>query len=213
MSSIPERAEQAPPKRSRGRPQTVSRDAIAAAGLDLFLRDGFERTTMTQIAAEAAVGRKTLFTYFPNKADIVWNRFERQLHDLSASLESAPPDMSSTDAALQAVMRALHTYPAAVPVMRAEVTLIQETPELQSYAFMRGRPWRDAIAAFLAERERMDPRGVLPEVAGHGYWHAMFIGFREWLASEDHAPRPHVERALREYSAAVRAAFDAAARA
>lgn len=42
---------------------------IAVAG-ELFNRQGFENTTMDQIAAEAVVSRKTLYNYFPLKEAI-----------------------------------------------------------------------------------------------------------------------------------------------
>ena len=193
--------------RGRGRPATVSADAVAQTGLDLFLTRGFDETTMTEIATAAGIGRKTLFAYFPNKADIVWNRFAPQLADLTSALATSPHDIPSTDAVVDAVLRGLHSGPGDVPVMRAEVVLIQQTPALQSYAHMRGEPWRTAISRFLAEREGLDPEDVLPQVLGHGYWEAMFVGFRNWIRSGEIAPTPFVERALRDYSRALRAAF------
>lgn len=194
-------------RRGRGRPATVSADAVAQTGLDLFLAQGFDETTMTEIAAAAGIGRKTLFAYFPNKADIVWNRFERQLADLTTALANSPTDVASTDAVVDAVLRGLHTDPAVIPVMRAEVVLIQQVPSLEGYAHVRGQPWRSAISSFLAEREGLNPDDVLPQVLGHGYWEAMFVGFRQWIRSEEALPKPFVERALCEYSRALRAAF------
>jgi AcrR family transcriptional regulator len=196
------------PRRGRGRPSTVSADAVAQTGLNLFLAQGFDQTTMTDIAAAAGIGRKTLFAYFPNKADIVWNRFDRQLVDLTVALAESPTNIASTDAVVDAVLRGLHTDPAIVPVMRAEVVLIQQVPALESYAHMRGRPWRDAITHFLAEREGLNREDVLPQVLGHGYWEAMFVGFRNWIRSKEVLPRPFVERALRDYSRALSAAFE-----
>ncbi|WP_158254026.1 TetR family transcriptional regulator [Cryobacterium sp. Y62] len=182
-------------------------DAVAEIGLGLFLKNGFDKTTMTDIARAAGIGRKTLFNYFPNKADIVWNRFNRQLKDLTNALDHAPIDIVSTDAVVAAVLSGLHTYPAALPIMHAEVTLIQAVPSLQSYAYMQGQPWRDAITRFIAGREGLDPEDTLPEVLGHGYWHAMFVGFRKWLCAGQSSPLPYVETALRDYSRALQAAF------
>ncbi|WP_161498916.1 acyl-CoA-like ligand-binding transcription factor [Cryobacterium aureum] len=185
----------------------MSVDAVAEIGLGLFLTNGFDETTMTNIASAAGIGRKTLFNYFPNKADIVWNRFNRQLKDLTDALEHAPLDIVSTDAVVAAVLSGLHTHPTVLPIMRAEVTLIQAVPALQSYAYMQGQPWRDAITRFIAGREGLDPADTLPEVLGHGYWHAMFVGFRKWIHSGQSSPSPYVETALRDYSRALQAAF------
>ena len=46
------------------------RDRIIAVAGELFNRQGFENTTMDQIAAKAAVARKTLYNYFPFKEAI-----------------------------------------------------------------------------------------------------------------------------------------------
>ena len=195
------------PTRGRGRPATISADAIAETGLRLFLENGFDATTMTQIALAAGVGRKTMFTYFPSKADIVWNRFHRQLATLSAALADSAPDVVSTDAVVTAVLAGLETKPTSLPAMRAEVLLIEANPSLQAYAYLRGAPWRATISEFLASREGLDAHDVLPEVLGYGYWHAMFIGFRRWIGSGDASPEMHVEAALTEYSHALTAAF------
>jgi AcrR family transcriptional regulator len=47
---------------------------IADTGLAMFLRDGFDETTLDAIAAEAGISRRTFFHYFPTKEAIfkVW---------------------------------------------------------------------------------------------------------------------------------------------
>ncbi|MEV7646831.1 TetR family transcriptional regulator [Arthrobacter sp. NPDC089319] len=193
--------------RGRGRPATVSPDAVAAVGLEMFMRDGFEATTMTEIALAAGIARKTLFTYFPTKADIVWNRFQDQLADVRQALENTSNDVETVDAIVAAVMRGLHMAPQEVPIVRAEVTLIRDTEVLQSYSYMQGAPWREALARFIAEREGLEYDGVLPQVLAHGFWQAMFVAHRQWLDSDDPAPAAHIESALVEFADAVRGAF------
>lgn len=46
------------------------RERIVAVAGELFNQQGFENTTMDQIAAEAVVARKTLYNYFPLKEAI-----------------------------------------------------------------------------------------------------------------------------------------------
>jgi AcrR family transcriptional regulator len=181
---------------------------VARTGLDLFLTQGFDDTTMTEIAAAAGIGRKTLFAYFPCKAAIVWNRFNSQLAAFTAALAEHPPETASADALIDAILRGVHTDPEAVPLLRAEVTLIQQVPELEGYAHTSGKPWRTAITAFLAEREGLSVDDVLPQVLSHGYWEAIFVGFRDWIRSGEEQPLPFIERALRQYAHAIRAAFE-----
>jgi AcrR family transcriptional regulator len=60
-SKPPESASRIERKRAR------NRDALLAAARKLFIRDGFERTTIAGIAEEADLGFGTFYRYFPDK--------------------------------------------------------------------------------------------------------------------------------------------------
>lgn len=45
-------------------------DAIAAAALVLFARDGYERTSVDAIAAEAGVSKRTVYSHYRDKEDL-----------------------------------------------------------------------------------------------------------------------------------------------
>ena len=51
-------------------PSEKTRLKLIAAAQQLFVRKGYESTTMSDIAAESGKGRRTLYTYFENKAEI-----------------------------------------------------------------------------------------------------------------------------------------------
>lgn len=55
--------------RERKRQQT--RQAIASAGLGLFLQQGYDGTTLDQIAAAAGISRRSFFAYFPSKEELL----------------------------------------------------------------------------------------------------------------------------------------------
>ena len=55
--------------RERKRRETLRR--IAEQGLKLFLTNGFEATTLDQIAEAAGISRRTFFYYFKSKEDIL----------------------------------------------------------------------------------------------------------------------------------------------
>ena len=67
------------PSAARGHPGTghdpVSgwqrkHDAIAAAALVLFARDGYERTSVDAIAAEAGVSKRTVYSHYGDKENL-----------------------------------------------------------------------------------------------------------------------------------------------
>ena len=58
--------------RERKRRQT--RERIVAAGLNLFIENGYEATTLDMIAEAAGISRRTFFHYFKSKDDILLAR-------------------------------------------------------------------------------------------------------------------------------------------
>ena len=47
------------------------RDAILSHALDVFRKEGFERASMSQIAAHVGGSKATLYNYFPSKEDLL----------------------------------------------------------------------------------------------------------------------------------------------
>jgi len=75
----------------RERKKAQTRARIASVAADLFARDGYENTTMTQIAAEAAVSEQTVYNYFPVKEALVFDLQEEfDVHLLAAIRERSP---------------------------------------------------------------------------------------------------------------------------
>lgn len=64
------------------RKKRETRQKIIDVAMDLFQRQGFDNTTMEQIAAEADIARKTIYNHFPVKEAIV----EGYVRDISSGL-------------------------------------------------------------------------------------------------------------------------------
>ena len=61
----------------RERKKARTRATIQKHALRLFRQQGYEATTVSQIAEAAEVSESTLFRYFPTKEDIVrWDEFD-----------------------------------------------------------------------------------------------------------------------------------------
>lgn len=69
-----------------------TRAAIVDAALDLFERQGYEQTTMEQIAEAAEVGISTLYRYFPSKDLIVLHPIMSETGAIARSLAARPRD-------------------------------------------------------------------------------------------------------------------------
>jgi AcrR family transcriptional regulator len=84
-------------------------EAILAAARLLFTRDGFEGTSVDEIAALAGVAKGAVYHHFPSKEAI----FTRVLEDVQAEIAARPPPASARalkdplDAIAQGVLRYL----------------------------------------------------------------------------------------------------------
>lgn len=93
----------APTACKMGRPRSESaRQAVLRAAGDLLARDGFAGVTVEAIAAEAGVGKATIYRWWPGKAAVVMDAF------LAATGPCAPfPDTGCLEEDLRGQMRAL----------------------------------------------------------------------------------------------------------
>ncbi|MEE1820946.1 TetR family transcriptional regulator [Streptomyces sp. BE20] len=81
----------------RARKKARTRDAIADASISLFLERGFDRVSVSDIAAAVEISKPTLFRYFPAKEDLVLHRFAdhqgeaaRVVRDRGSGIEPVP---------------------------------------------------------------------------------------------------------------------------
>jgi AcrR family transcriptional regulator len=65
----------------RERKKLETRKLIVTTAIRLFLAQGYERTTVAQLTAEADVARKTFFNHFPSKVDVLFADVERYYYD------------------------------------------------------------------------------------------------------------------------------------
>ncbi len=114
----------------RERKKAKTRAAIQRHALRLFQEQGYEATTVEQIAAAAEISPSTFFRYFPTKEDVVlYDDFDPQLY---AAFAAQPPELSP----VQAMRRALNQLFASLPVAEIEQQwergrLILSVPELR----------------------------------------------------------------------------------
>lgn len=67
-----------------------TREAIVDTGLELFATQGYEQTTMEQIAEAAEVGVSTLYRYFPSKDLIVLDPVTSGLGGMARAVQARP---------------------------------------------------------------------------------------------------------------------------
>ncbi|MCS5713364.1 TetR/AcrR family transcriptional regulator [Herbiconiux sp. CPCC 205716] len=136
-----------------GRPRASSQRMLEEAASELFLEQGYAKTTIEQITRRAGVSRNTFFNYFPGKADLLWVELDASRTVLTDALAAAPAD---TDP-LAAVEAALATTAAALTPGRAPLVLTQWRvmgidEELKAAGLARALAHADVVEAFLVGR-------------------------------------------------------------
>lgn len=82
---------------NRGTPRAVLRQRIAHAALSLFHQSGYDRVSVDQIVARAAVSKGAFFNFFPTKADVLlvyFDEIDRRLAALRAKLDPRRPELA-----------------------------------------------------------------------------------------------------------------------
>jgi TetR/AcrR family transcriptional regulator, regulator of mycofactocin system len=164
-----------------GRRRVTSRAELEHAAFALFAANGFEQTTVDEIAAAAGIGRRTFFRYFPSKNDIPWGAFELELERMRVRLKACPRETPLMDAIRLALIDFNRVAPAQVPLHRRRKELIQRVPTLLAHSTLRFTAWRQVIAEFVAERTGNRPDDLAPQVIAHAVLGVAVAAYEHWL--------------------------------
>jgi mycofactocin system transcriptional regulator len=192
--SVPERQEQA---LRRGRPPGTSARELEVVALELFHTQGFDDTTVGQIAAEAGVSRRTFFRYFDSKASVLWHAFDREIDELRAAFAAMPAAVPLMEAIRQVVVGVNVYRQEDIPELRRRMELIASVPALTASAVLHYDAWERAVSEFAAARLGRRPDELAPLAVGRATLAAARSAYDVWVA-EGRADLPHhLDEALR----------------
>jgi TetR/AcrR family transcriptional regulator, regulator of mycofactocin system len=174
--------------RPRGRPAVSSAEEIEGQAIRLFLEEGFDETSMTEIAAVCGVGRTTLFRYFPSKADILWGAFDQHLRRLAQLLADQPEGFPLATTVQSAAVQAFGEAVDDRHVWRRRFAVLQQTDTLQPGLSIRWQEWARIVAQFVADRTGTHADDVIPAAVGGAVQAAFAATLRTWLRTGDFAP-------------------------
>jgi mycofactocin system transcriptional regulator len=165
-----------------GRPPATTRDELAQIGLELFAADGFEQTTLDDIARAARVSRRTVLRYYDSKNDIVWGAFDEELEALRARLAAAPRGEPLLTSIRREVI-AFNDYGAdALPDLQRRMALITTVPALQGHAMLRYEAWSAVIAEFVAGRIGVALDAFAPQLVASLALGVAVTAYRHWIS-------------------------------
>jgi AcrR family transcriptional regulator len=166
----------------RERKQERQRAQIVAVGMRLFTDQGFDATTVDQIAEAAEVSRRTLFRYFGTKGDIVMDWARGTTGTLCAALRARPLDEPPLEALRAAFQVLNHSFTGDVRSIHAQALMIERTPALRPYSLLKHAQWEDALADVLRERDpALDE--LVPGLSARTAVAAFRTALDQWLAT------------------------------
>jgi mycofactocin system transcriptional regulator len=191
---------------SAGRRRVTSRAELEQVAFDLFERQGFEHTTVDDVAAAAGVSRRTFFRYFESKNEIPWGEFDGELARMRRRLAATGPQAQLMDAIREAIVDFNQMPDEQLPEHRRRMTFILGVPALQAHSTLRFAAWRQVIADFVAARTGQRPDALLPRTIAHAMLGVAVAAYEQWLASPGEDLCELLDSAVR----ALGSAFEAA---
>jgi AcrR family transcriptional regulator len=140
----------------RERKKAKTKAAIQHHALRLFQQQGYDATTIEQIAEAAEISPSTFFRYFPNKEDVV-------LYDdldplFFAAFEAQPAELSPIQATRRAFRQVMASMPPTEMAQQWERwLLIRAVPELRMRVLDQIMDTLQVTAKLLAERIGRSP--------------------------------------------------------
>lgn len=186
---------------ARWQPETTQRLVVAAC--DLFTEQGYDATTVAQIAERAGVTKSTFFRHFSDKRELLVAGQETLSRLLAEGIAEAPPGATP----LEAVGAGLERASSIMGPVNRELgprlkAAVAASAELQERDALKSVGLAAAMTAALVERGVPDPTAQLAAELGVL---AFKRGYSQWSEAErdDGGLAPHALAALRELHAAT----------
>ena len=163
-----------------------ARERLETAALDLFVENGYEETTVAQIAERAGLNRATFFRHFADKREVLFGGEDVLAGLFGDAIRGASPDATLTEC-LQAAFAAAGN--AMTPQQRARaarrVLVVAANTEVQERGLLKHARIAGSIGAALRARGADELTARLGAEVG---MLAFRIAVERWLGSGDDEP-------------------------
>jgi AcrR family transcriptional regulator len=166
----------------RVRKRAKTRAVIEDAAFDLFELQGFDATTVEQIAERADVSMSTFFRYFPSKVEVVLSDHRAQLPPLHDAIAGRP----TTESDLVAVWRGLEgTWLGAIDAERTahKTRVVESSGMLSALRHQNESQWLATVKDALALRQGLARPDARYDLAARTALAVLASAFEEWISS------------------------------
>ena len=215
MATIPARPRQpgapaVPAIGLRERKKLKTKEAIQRAAMRLIEKQGYEETTIEEIAAAAEISPSTFFNYFPTKEDVVFlDAYDPMLLDL---LQQLPPEMPLNKVLRRALDTLSDSFRRDRDVILTRARLVLEEPELRGHIWEEIERSQAMMTAALAQRSGVSPDDFELRITVRLLIAAMWEAFVEWSRNPHQDYIKLAERALNHLESGAKLAVRPATR-
>lgn len=180
----------------RERKKAQTRERLMTVAVQLFSRQGFDATTIDEIAAAAEVAPRTVFRYFPSKVDLLFGDHQNFVALLRDTLATRPPAEPLLDAVRRASLAWIDRVLSNPSLFLVRSRLAANVPEAHARSRYLDAEFENLIAdAFAATRETDPATDLEARMLARTAWAATRAARDVWMATEQD-PRVLVNQAF-----------------
>jgi AcrR family transcriptional regulator len=172
-----------------GRWEPNARGRLAQAAMTLYAEQGFEQTTVAEIAARAGLTERTFFRHFADKREVLFYGMDIARDLLTRTVADAPASatpMEAIGAALQALCAVFQENPERVRLRNA---VVSANAELRERELSKLEAFASAVAGALRDRGVPELAASLAAETGIAVFK---VAFARWISEPGEPDLPGI---------------------
>jgi AcrR family transcriptional regulator len=165
-----------------GRWKPDAEGRLMGAAIELFDEQGYEATTVAEIAERAGLTKRTFFRHFSDKREVLFSGSEELQRLWLEGLAAAPPEASPLAAVAAGLDPVAEMFTERHPFARIRAQIIEANPELQERELIKLQSLAAAIKGALVRQGVSVNAAILASQAGVTVFH---VAFARWVAQDD----------------------------
>ena len=172
---------------SRWKPDAAGR--LTKAAITLFEQQGYEETTVADIAAAAGLTKRTFFRYFADKREVLFSGAQELERLWLEAVAAAPADADPLQAATAGFDPVAELFVERHEVAQMRARIINRNPELQERELIKLQTLAGSIKSALIERGVSHNAAILAAQASITVFH---VAFARWVEQDEPAAFPRL---------------------
>lgn len=165
------------PSSKQGRPKASSRETLSEAACELFLEQGYDATSVSDITARAGVSRSSFFNYFAAKSDVIWSGFDERVDRLISDLSLRSGAQARADIRATSLAFAEGFAPDALALVMSNAAAMGAEADLEREGSLRMARIATAMSTRLS---RAGSSELEAAVVGAAYAAGILAATRRW---------------------------------